>query len=112
MANRRSPRADSPGNAPTRKFRSTGSSGGVADWATATDSLIKEVICAASIFDGAIRFGLSADGGAYSIGIYGDGAPYTTWVPCADDIDDTLRELIEYLATVADQRAAERRTKG
>lgn len=107
MANKRSVGPDSPGNGPARRFRTASPSGSTADWESASGDLLKKVVVAAAIFDGAVRFGISADGGAYSIGIYGDGPPYTTWVPCTEDIDATLVELAEYFGMVADQRAAE-----
>lgn len=73
----------------------------VADWASADADALRSAICAAAIVGGALRFGYTSDGGAYALGIYGDGAPYTEYVSPADDIDITLvavRELFEDIA--------------
>lgn len=43
---------------------------------------------------GAIRFGLTRDGGALAIGIYGDGDPYTEYLKPDEDITRYLEELI------------------
>lgn len=44
---------------------------------------------------GAVRFGHTRDGGAYAIGIYGDGSePYTDYLRPTDDV-------IEYLESIA-----------
>lgn len=68
---------------------------GVADWATANAELLVRAVCAASITGGALRFGYSRDGGAYAIGVYGDGEPYTDFVSSAENIDDTLVYYLE-----------------
>jgi hypothetical protein len=44
---------------------------------------------------GAIRFGYTSDGGAYAIGIYGDGEPYTDYVKPAEDINEYLKDLAD-----------------
>ena len=44
----------------------------------------------------AVRFGKSRDGGAYAVGVYGDGqAPYTDFLKPDEDIIQYLRELEE-----------------
>lgn len=43
---------------------------------------------------GAIRFGYTADGGAYAIGVYGDGEkPYTEYVRPSEDLKAVLSDL-------------------
>lgn len=84
------------------------SQGGTADWAGADPDALRSAICAAAIVGGALRFGYSRDGGAYAIGIYGDGEPYTEFVKPIEDIDITLvyiRELFESLADDASRPA-------
>jgi hypothetical protein len=68
-----------------------------ADWASADPLLLVTAICAVAKTGGALRFGYSRDGGAYSIGVYGDGQPYTLWCRPGDtdEVTRTLTELIE-----------------
>lgn len=84
---------DSPGNGPRsgRRWRSNPSK--VADWSKADAESIRELIAFAGMAGGAIRFGYSRDGGAYSLGIYGDGPPYTEFVPPSEEINDILDDL-------------------
>lgn len=71
--------------------------GGVtADWANATAENLRTAIQSASARHGALRFGYTSDGGAYSIGIYGDGEPYTEYIRPSDDIDQFLCDLAQY----------------
>ena len=58
-----------------------------------------EVICSR---EGAIRLGLSRDGGAYAIGIYGDGDPYTEYVGAGEDINEYFAKLAEYFRELGD----------
>jgi len=58
-----------------------------------------EVVCS---HEGALRVGLSRDGGAYAIGIYGDGDPYTEYVGAGEDINEYLATLAEYFRELAD----------
>lgn len=69
----------------------------ISDWESADEKILKRCICAAGAAGGAIRFGYTRDGGAYSIGVYvGDdretyyGRPY-------DDIDSLLTQIAEGL---------------
>ena len=64
-----------------------------ADWGNANSELLARVIELVTAGGGAIRFGYSRDGGAYSLGIYGDGKPYTEFQPGNTDIDGWLEEL-------------------
>lgn len=52
--------------------------------------------------DGALRVGLSRDKGAFAFGIYGDGEPYTEYVGASEDVNEYLRNLIEYWRTILD----------
>jgi hypothetical protein len=80
--------------------------GGTADWSSADATAIREAIVSAAATGGAVRFGYSRDGGAYAIGIYGDGEPYTEFVKPAEDIDITLVYIRELFESIADDRAA------
>ncbi len=65
----------------------------VADWGNADPGLLASVIAAVTMDDGAIRLGYSRDGGAYSVGIYGDGKPFTEYLGATEDIDEWLEGL-------------------
>lgn len=77
-----------------------------ADWASANSSLVTRAICIAASGGGAIRFGYSQDGGAFAIGIYGDGKPYTEFVAPSENIDDVLEDIIELFEGLADDKAS------
>lgn len=68
--------------------------GDVADWEGANPTLLLRAIALVAIAGGALRLGYTRDGGAYSIGIYGDGEPYTEYVRPNEDIDAYLAALI------------------
>jgi len=87
------------------------SSRGVTDWGTADAQLVVRAIERASFTGGAIRFGYSRDGGAYSIGIYGDGDPYTTYRKPDEDLDEWLTDIIDLYDSIADDQANARKGK-
>lgn len=62
----------------------------IADWGSCNPELLAAVVSAITQGDGAVRFGYSRDGGAYSIGVYGDGKPFTEYLPGTADVDDWL----------------------
>jgi len=66
-----------------------------ADWGSAEPELLSELIQRITARDGAIRFGYTTDGGAYSVGIYGDGKPFTEFLPGTADVNDWLTGFIE-----------------
>ena len=76
-----------------RSHSSTG--GGAADWSEVDGELLRKAVAAIARLGGAVRLGYTRDGGAYAIGIYGDGEPFTEYVPPSQDVDAYLRELIE-----------------
>jgi hypothetical protein len=81
-------------NVGTSNRRFTRGSGLPADWGHVDAELIRAVIVAAGMAGGAVRFGYTSDGGAYALGIYGDGEkPYTEYVSPNDDIEGVLRSL-------------------
>lgn len=79
---------------------------GVADWAAVSGDAIRNAICAAGKCGGAIRFGYSSDGGAYGVGIYGDGQPYTEWVRPDEDVEEFLESVVELFEEIADDNAS------
>lgn len=74
--------------------RSSHRSSNVADWATCDSGLLQTAIASIAGMGGAVRLGYTRDGGAYSIGIYGDGDPFTEYLSPNDDLDEFLRGLI------------------
>lgn len=78
--------------------------GGTADWSSATGDDLRRAISAAALVGGAIRFGYSRDGGAYAIGIYGDGEPYTEFVKPSEDINQFLRDVQALFESIRDDR--------
>lgn len=76
----------------TERRRRTESS--TADWAGVSPELLQRLVCVVAFMGGAVRFGYSRDGGAFSIGIYGDGEPYTEYRPGDVELDDWLQGLI------------------
>ena len=65
----------------------------IADWGSASPELLRRVIECIAKDGGAVRFGYSRDGGAYALGVYGDGKPFTEYLPGTLDVDDWLEEL-------------------
>ena len=79
------------GNSTRRAARA--SSRGVADWGNADPAILTATIARVAFTGGAIRFGYTADGGAYAVGIYGDGDPYTDYIRPDEDINEYFKEL-------------------
>jgi len=66
-----------------------------ADWSGVDGEIISKAIAAIAGHGGALRLGYTRDGGAYSIGFYGDGEPFTEYVSPNDDIEAYLKGVIE-----------------
>lgn len=77
----------------------------VADWGTANGAKLVSAIAAAANVGGALRFGYSRDGGAFAIGVYGDGEPYTDFVPGVENIDDALDDYVDLFESLKDDIA-------
>jgi hypothetical protein len=84
---------------PSRRPRRTSSH--VADYAQANPTKLLSAIAAAARVGGALRFGYSRDGGAFAIGVYGDGEPYTDFVAGTEEIDETLEYYVELFQDMA-----------
>ena len=77
-----------------RKFKRDSGEETSADWMKADMAQIQETIAKVTAAGGALRFGYTVDGGAYALGIYGDGAsPYTEYIRPSEDIDRILADL-------------------
>jgi len=62
------------------------------------NATVWEAIAVVIAAGGAIRLGLTRDGGALAVGIYGDGEPYTEYVRGGDDVIEffvDVRKLFE-----------------
>lgn len=74
-----------------RRNRGTGEQ---ADWGSADAAKLRDAIAAVAITGAAIRFGYTRDGGAFAVGIVGDGEPYTEYVRPTESVDLYLDGLI------------------
>lgn len=74
--------------------------GNTADWSNVNESSLRNAIAQAASTGGALRFGYSRDGGAYAVGIYGDGEPYTEFLRPGDDVELFLEEVIELFESI------------
>lgn len=95
---------------PARKGRRP--TAGIADWASANGATLIRAIIAAANCQGALRFGYSRDGGAYAIGVYGDGEPYTDFVAPTEDINETLEYYVNLFEDIADTPQTEKKSRG
>jgi ribonuclease BN (tRNA processing enzyme) len=74
-----------------------------ADWREATPDKISHAIHSVTQHGFAIRFGYTKDGGAFAIGILGDGEPFTEFVRATEDIDLYLDGITANYADTPDQ---------
>lgn len=79
--------------------------GNVADWESVNGDILKKAIAKAASVGGALRFGYSRDGGAFAVGVYGDGQPYTEFCKPDEDMDGFLQDVIELFESIGDDRA-------
>jgi hypothetical protein len=77
-----------------RRTHSKGN-GSTADWTECEGEVLRKAVAAVARMGGAVRLGYTRDGGAYAVGIYGDGEPFTEYVPPSDDITEFMKGLIE-----------------
>lgn len=79
-----------------RKRRAnTSTSQGTADWASVDGNVLAKAVGVVARMGGALRLGYTRDGGAYAVGIYGDGEPFTEYIPPSEDIEIWLKGVIE-----------------
>lgn len=67
----------------------------IPDWTVIDPKIIAGAIGAVALRGGAIRFGYSSDGGCFTIGIYGDGDPYTEFTRTAGECVELLEGITE-----------------
>lgn len=79
--------------------KTSGRSGSVADWHNANAALVLQLVCDVAMEGGAVRYGYTREGGAYSIGLYLGDDSKTYYCNDAEGINDQLQELIEYFAS-------------
>lgn len=65
------------------------------DWKEASPAKLSAAIIAITQHGYAVRFGYTKDGGAFAIGVIGDGDPYTEFVRPTEDIDLYLDGLVD-----------------
>lgn len=65
-----------------------------ADWGEVSPELMAGAVVSVTSQGGALRFGYTRDGGAYAVGVLGDGEPRTDYVRPNEDVEAYLRELI------------------
>lgn len=71
----------------------TGNGGGKADWTGADPRWVAAVVTAVTGQGGAVSFGYSRDGGAYSVGVFLDGDRETLWINGSAEINDELEAI-------------------
>lgn len=76
-----------------RKVHIRGNGVGSADWTRVDAGNLMDTIGTVAACGGALRLGYTRDGGAYAVGVYGDGEPYTLYFGPHDDIDAALRDI-------------------
>lgn len=74
----------------------TSRGGQTADWAGADGDLMHELVNLIAATGGAVRFGYTRDGGAYSIGLYLGDDSKTYYCNEKDGVNEYLKDLIEY----------------
>jgi len=81
-----------------RKFNPTQAPPKSARWADLDGIEVLEWLARMSALGGALRLGLTRDGGAFAVGVYGDGStPYTLYASGADELQATMNELLKTL---------------
>lgn len=76
-----------------RKHRERRSSG-LVTWDSIGSELLRDAVSAVSKSGGALRLGYTRDQGAYAIGVYGEGDPYTEYFHSVQDCTEFFLEII------------------
>ncbi len=66
-----------------------------ADWTEADGSAIANLVEVVTKYEGAVRFGLSRDGGAYAVGLYDGGDSWTEYLGGNEDVSEWIQELAD-----------------
>lgn len=78
-----------------RRVKLPGAAHGPANWRLVNVATLVDTITTVSVAGGAIRLGYTRDGGAYAVGVYGDGDPYTIYCGSDQSIEDVLRSICD-----------------
>lgn len=92
--NGKNPTSSSPGGKLTERFRQ-GTRGEQPDWGRIDPELLWKAIQRCTADDGAIMFGYSRDGGAYSLKVYDGGEPEKAYFHSDAEIIDFITFLLE-----------------
>ena len=85
--------------------------GAGADWQTVDGELLKRAIASASNAGGCLRLGYTRDGGAYAIGIYGDGDVYTEFANDQQSLEEVLTAICQLFDDLLDAKKLGRKGK-
>jgi len=80
---------------PERPKRRTQRQSEPADWSLVEPEKLVRLVLNVTGVGGAVRFGYTSDGGAYAIGFYGDGEPFTEYIRPNEDINAVMEEFIQ-----------------
>jgi hypothetical protein len=69
-----------------------------ADWGGVDPGCLLDAVQKVTKHGYAIRFGYTRDGGAYAVGIIGDGDPFTEYCRATEDVDLFLRSIADEYA--------------
>lgn len=76
-----------------RRVKRPGGATAPVDWSKVDPILVTDTIATVAATGGALRFGYTRDGGAYSVGVYGDGTPYTLYCSPHEDVRELLGSI-------------------
>lgn len=74
--------------------RGSGKGAATADWETCDGTLLAVMVARVAVTGGAVRLGYTRDGGAYAVGFYGFGEPYTVYISPSEDVNEWLKRTI------------------
>lgn len=83
----------------------------IANWMDADGLTLQRAVTIAASTGGALRLGYSRDGGAFAVGVYGDGDPYTDFIGGNEPIDEYLEDYVKLFEDLMDERLAAPRAK-
>lgn len=72
--------------------------GSMADWLGCDSAKLQAVVHGITVLGGAVTFGTSRDGGAYSVSLMLDGERETLWFNGDADLDEELQAVVETLS--------------
>lgn len=72
-----------------------------ADWGSASPEKIQAIVLNITTLGGAVTFGTSRDGGAYSVTLLLDGDRQTLWFNGDSELDDELDAVVDTLDAMA-----------